>query len=94
VSADQADAIARWTAHLDALEATLTDDPASAPAPEGLPPLPAELAPRADRVLQAVRAAAGDLTAQRDAVARELDQLHAPRPRAAHTRPVYLDATG
>lgn len=89
-----ADAVARWTAHLDAVEAALATDPASAPDHAGLPPLPESLAPRAAGVLDAVRATATDLAARRDAVARELGELRTPRPRPTPSGPVYLDTTG
>jgi len=91
---DSADAAVRWRAHLVAVERTLTDASAAMPPTADLPPLPAGLASHAAHTLDAVRAAAADLTARRDAVAAELAELGATRPRPAAARPVYLDTTG
>jgi hypothetical protein len=83
-----------WTAHLDALEQAMMDASRPMPRTDALPALPPALADRAQRVLAAVRAAAADLTERRDAVAAELAELGAPRPRRAPSRPVYLDTAG
>lgn len=91
---DARDAVTRWTAHLDALELAMTDGSGPAPRTDDLPPLPPELAERAQRALAAVEAAARDLAARRDAVAVELAELSAPRPRPSAPRPVYLDTVG
>jgi hypothetical protein len=88
------DARSAWTAHLDQVEQAAVDASRPMPSTVDLPALPAELAHRAQRALRAVQAAAAELAARRDAVAAELAELGAPRPRPAASRPVYLDTTG
>jgi hypothetical protein len=83
-----------WTAHLDALDDAVMDASRPMPRTDDLPALPPALADRARRALEAVRAAAAELAERRDAVAAELAELGASRPRPAQSRPVYLDATG
>jgi hypothetical protein len=82
-----------WAAVLDELERALTEDQhGDWLPPTGLGPLPAELAPRAEALLAAQRAAIAAGQSELERIGREIGELRRPAvPRALEERPVYID---
>lgn len=87
--------VTAWAGALDDLEAQLlehleflsSDEERDAPAPmappQGLPPIPDELRPRAQQLLDAVRIVTNELQAEHDRIAIELQRLRrVTRPQA------------
>ncbi|BDZ45103.1 hypothetical protein [Naasia aerilata] len=89
-----------WVAQLDELElrvialleGRLGDIAPWAP-PTGLPPLPADLAPRASALLDAQREALGHLESERIRVLAEMSSARRHTAGVREERAVYFDAT-
>lgn len=94
-----ADALQFWSDLLDGFDRDLAhaargEDAPSWQQPVDFPPLPAELAARARRILRRQLAALEKATESMDALRAEISAVHGPRQTRLQSEPVYLDRLG